>query len=194
MKTGKTGEDGRRRAKTGEDGRRRAKTAKTAKTARGAGPIGIFAKFKTGGVAFILLQSDIQANGKSGRLGHGQHGQQGSTASTSSTGPIDRYPGNVVGSTSSTSSEAPSLPRSMLYHGTAHSGVSGATSNRPTGSHLIRITQGSILGLLGVPARRRDDVGSRPTATGDRPDVPACHTTLGGITDANHWAAGASWI
>ena len=33
-------------------------------------------------------------------------------------------------------------------------------------SHLIRITQGSILGLLGVPARRRDDVGSRPTAAG----------------------------
>ena len=68
--------------------------------------------------------------------------------------------------TCSTSPEAPSRPRSMLYHGTAHSGVSGATSDRPTGSHLIRITQGSILGLLGVPARRRDDVGSRPTAAG----------------------------
>ena len=68
--------------------------------------------------------------------------------------------------TCSTSPEAPSRPRSMLYHGTAHSGVSGATSDRPTGSHLIRIIQGSILGLLGVPARRRDDVGSRPTAAG----------------------------
>ena len=32
--------------------------------------------------------------------------------------------------------------------------------------HLIRITQGSVLGLLGVLARRRDDVGSRPTAAG----------------------------
>jgi len=68
--------------------------------------------------------------------------------------------------TCSTSQEARSRPRSTLYHGTAHSGVSGATSDRPTGSHLIRITQGSILGLLGVPARRRDDVGSRPTAAG----------------------------
>ena len=38
--------------------------------------------------------------------------------------------------------------------------------DRPTGLHLIRIIQGSILGLLGVPARRRDDVGSRPTAAG----------------------------
>jgi len=36
-----------------------------------------------------------------------------------------------------------------MDHGTAHSGVSGATSGRPTGSHLIRITQGSILGPLG---------------------------------------------
>ena len=49
---------------------------------------------------------------------------------------------------------------------TAHPGVSVATPDRPTGLHLIRIIQGSILGLLGVPARRRDDVGSRPTAAG----------------------------
>ena len=68
--------------------------------------------------------------------------------------------------TCSWSSEARSRPRSTLYYPTAHPGVSMATPDRPTGLHLIRIIQGSILGLLGVPARRRDDVSSQPTAAG----------------------------
>ena len=68
--------------------------------------------------------------------------------------------------TCSASSDARSRPRSTLYYLAAHPGVSVATPDRPTGLHLIRIIQGSILGLLGGPARRRDDVGSRPTAAG----------------------------
>ena len=68
--------------------------------------------------------------------------------------------------TCAASSDARSRPRSMLYYPIAHPGVSVATPDRPTGLHLIRIIQGSILGLLGGPARRRDDVGSRPTAAG----------------------------
>ena len=68
--------------------------------------------------------------------------------------------------TCAASSDARSRPRSTLYYPTAHPGVSVATPDRPTGLHLIRIIQGSILGLLGVPARRRDDVGSQPTAAG----------------------------
>ena len=68
--------------------------------------------------------------------------------------------------TCAASSDARSRPRSTLYYPTAHPGVSVATPDRPTGLHLIRIIQGSILGLLGGPARRRDDVGSRPTAAG----------------------------
>ena len=68
--------------------------------------------------------------------------------------------------TCAASSDARSRPRSTLYYPTAHPGVSVATPDRPTGLHLIRIIQGSILGLLGGPARRRDDVGSQPTAAG----------------------------
>ena len=68
--------------------------------------------------------------------------------------------------TCAASSDARSRPRSTLYYPSAHPGVSVATPDRPTGLHLIRIIQGSILGLLGGPARRRDDVGSRPTAAG----------------------------
>ena len=68
--------------------------------------------------------------------------------------------------TCSRSSDARSRPRSTLYYPISHPGASVATPDRPTGLHLIRITQGSILGLLGGPARRRDDVGSQPTAVG----------------------------